>query len=331
MILYIIFGVLFCVYQADVLVYTAIACIAIISNYFWPEPGSPRYAYKYPSALIAPLDLTKDDQALTKSTAQNANGGQTHKPRNSMSSRSSGDWAITTGKGGPSIQGLASSSIASSDKSFSSSSSHSLGAVCADPIPGATTQATLQSVPSNGAEEAEQQLPVSINLPNNGQPGTPRTPGHPSGYNLRIRHSGTESRVSDSAATNMQGGTTAPHTPSMRAKDSLQAFAAANLGKRVMAATKDTQISQPCGSSLDNGTALLPESLVKQYDQYPLVLVQLPMYNEEAHCEVVIERACHMAWPRDRVIIQVGTNLWSWNNREQWYNINSRSGTTQQQ
>ncbi|WIA17795.1 hypothetical protein OEZ85_009307 [Tetradesmus obliquus] len=28
------------------------------------------------------------------------------------------------------------------------------------------------------------------------------------------------------------------------------------------------------------------------------------MYNEEAHCEVVIERACNMIWPRDRIIIQ---------------------------
>jgi hypothetical protein len=35
------------------------------------------------------------------------------------------------------------------------------------------------------------------------------------------------------------------------------------------------------------------------------VLLQLPMYNEEAHCEVVIERACNIIWPRERIIIQV--------------------------
>ncbi|KAI8476260.1 MAG: nucleotide-diphospho-sugar transferase [Monoraphidium minutum] len=29
------------------------------------------------------------------------------------------------------------------------------------------------------------------------------------------------------------------------------------------------------------------------------------MYNEEAHCEVVVERACRMEWPRDRVLIQI--------------------------
>jgi hypothetical protein len=50
---------------------------------------------------------------------------------------------------------------------------------------------------------------------------------------------------------------------------------------------------------------LLPASLVKQYGYFPLVLVQLPMYNEEAHCEVVIERACNMVWPQHRVLIQV--------------------------
>jgi hypothetical protein len=50
---------------------------------------------------------------------------------------------------------------------------------------------------------------------------------------------------------------------------------------------------------------LLPASLVRQYGYYPMVLVQLPMYNEEAHCEAVIERACNMVWPLHRVIIQV--------------------------
>lgn len=50
---------------------------------------------------------------------------------------------------------------------------------------------------------------------------------------------------------------------------------------------------------------LLPSSLVQQYGYLPLVLVQLPMYNEAAHCDVVIERACNMAWPKHRVIIQV--------------------------
>lgn len=63
----------------------------------------------------------------------------------------------------------------------------------------------------------------------------------------------------------------------------------------------------PCSALFEpqRQRVLLPASLVRQYGYYPLVLVQLPMYNEEAHCEVVIERACNMVWPHHRVIIQV--------------------------
>jgi hypothetical protein len=35
-------------------------------------------------------------------------------------------------------------------------------------------------------------------------------------------------------------------------------------------------------------------------------LVQLPMYNEDVHCERVIRCACRIAWPRDKLLIQVG-------------------------
>jgi hypothetical protein len=80
---------------------------------------------------------------------------------------------------------------------------------------------------------------------------------------------------------------------------------------------KDVHVSLPLklpstrsfSSSVGSGPYLLPKSLVDQYPLYPLVLVQLPMYNEEAHCEVVIERACRMEWPRDRVIIQARTSV----------------------
>jgi len=46
-------------------------------------------------------------------------------------------------------------------------------------------------------------------------------------------------------------------------------------------------------------------SLVSQYTSYPLVLIQVPMYNEDAHCEAVVERVCQMAWPRNRVLFQI--------------------------
>ena len=38
---------------------------------------------------------------------------------------------------------------------------------------------------------------------------------------------------------------------------------------------------------------------------YPLVAIQLPMFNEIECCESVIECACNMNWPKTRLIIQV--------------------------
>lgn len=40
-------------------------------------------------------------------------------------------------------------------------------------------------------------------------------------------------------------------------------------------------------------------------EAFPKVLIQLPMFNEEAHCDLIIERCCQIKWPRDRVLIQV--------------------------
>ncbi|EFJ52943.1 hypothetical protein VOLCADRAFT_115867 [Volvox carteri f. nagariensis] len=37
----------------------------------------------------------------------------------------------------------------------------------------------------------------------------------------------------------------------------------------------------------------------------PKVLIQLPMYNEEAHAASIIEACCRMKYPRDRLLIQV--------------------------
>jgi cellulose synthase/poly-beta-1,6-N-acetylglucosamine synthase-like glycosyltransferase len=43
----------------------------------------------------------------------------------------------------------------------------------------------------------------------------------------------------------------------------------------------------------------------KELPQYPLCLIQIPMYNEETFCELIIERCCKVKWPRDRLLIQV--------------------------
>lgn len=100
-----------------------------------------------------------------------------------------------------------------------------------------------------------------------------------------------------------------------RTKQSLAAVAAANkaLGRRVSGSGGGAATA--LHQAVDTGT-LLPQSLVSRYEKlpggYPLVLVQLPMFNEEAHCEVVIERACRMEWPRDKVVIQVGRGRPCW-------------------
>ena len=39
--------------------------------------------------------------------------------------------------------------------------------------------------------------------------------------------------------------------------------------------------------------------------QYPKCLIQIPMYNEETFCELIIERCCKVKWPADRLLIQV--------------------------
>ncbi|KAK9837515.1 hypothetical protein WJX81_008081 [Elliptochloris bilobata] len=38
---------------------------------------------------------------------------------------------------------------------------------------------------------------------------------------------------------------------------------------------------------------------------YPRVAVQLPMFNEKAVCQAIIDSACEMAWPRERFCVQV--------------------------
>jgi hypothetical protein len=53
--------------------------------------------------------------------------------------------------------------------------------------------------------------------------------------------------------------------------------------------------------------------LTRLYEgEFPKVLIQLPMYNEDAHCDLIIERCCKIAWPNHRLLIQVGVWVWVW-------------------
>lgn len=38
---------------------------------------------------------------------------------------------------------------------------------------------------------------------------------------------------------------------------------------------------------------------------YPNVAVQLPMFNERAVCQAVIDHTCQLRWPRNKLTIQV--------------------------
>lgn len=42
---------------------------------------------------------------------------------------------------------------------------------------------------------------------------------------------------------------------------------------------------------------------------YPKVAVQLPMFNEKAVCQAIIDSACELAWPRERFCVQVSTQF----------------------
>lgn len=37
----------------------------------------------------------------------------------------------------------------------------------------------------------------------------------------------------------------------------------------------------------------------------PKVLIQLPMFNEDAHCQMIVKHCCAINWPVDRMLIQV--------------------------
>lgn len=42
---------------------------------------------------------------------------------------------------------------------------------------------------------------------------------------------------------------------------------------------------------------------------YPKVAVQLPMFNERAVCQAIIDAACELQWPAQRLKIQVTMQL----------------------
>ena len=55
--------------------------------------------------------------------------------------------------------------------------------------------------------------------------------------------------------------------------------------------------------------AFRPQALpdvVLDWQHYPMVAIQLPMFNERAVCQAIIDSACEQHWPASRLKIQVG-------------------------
>eukprot|EP01038_Epipyxis_sp_PR26KG_P010111 gene10111-13589_t len=48
-----------------------------------------------------------------------------------------------------------------------------------------------------------------------------------------------------------------------------------------------------------------PDYMKLKHDLYSKVVVQLPMFNEEAYCKQIIRNACAIDWPKDKLLIQV--------------------------
>lgn len=45
--------------------------------------------------------------------------------------------------------------------------------------------------------------------------------------------------------------------------------------------------------------------LLPMYDTFPMVVVQVPMYNERAYAERIITKCCGISWPKGRMVVQV--------------------------
>ncbi|GAX75300.1 hypothetical protein CEUSTIGMA_g2745.t1 [Chlamydomonas eustigma] len=73
-------------------------------------------------------------------------------------------------------------------------------------------------------------------------------------------------------------------------------------GDTLMEDGEGLEDAKPCmklpGPETVPGLPVNPES-------WPKVLIQLPMYNEAAHCDLIVQRCCRIRWPLEKLLIQV--------------------------
>ena len=172
-------------------------------------------------------------------------------------------------------------------------------------------QESLQQHQEQGQTQQQQQ-PQELVCQLQSQASLPAVP-HATASTLRYRQVGSDDGSNTPSAGHSGSPSSSRQLPQLQPRCLLEppgscSNSLAGSPKKRQAAWNEPGGCPPPSSAVfepDRQRVLLPASLVQQYGYFPLVLVQLPMYNEEAHCEVVIERACNMLWPRHRVIIQV--------------------------
>lgn len=66
--------------------------------------------------------------------------------------------------------------------------------------------------------------------------------------------------------------------------------------------------SEVTGRRPENRFKFTPLPDPNQYPQeYPKVAIQLPMFNERAVCQAIIDAACELSWPSESLMVQVWT------------------------
>lgn len=321
MIWYLGFTGMFLLYQLDVIGYSLVALAAKVKELWDPEPGHPWYWWWYKDSLVSPPEC--DDQGYkvsattqpSSATALDAadddgrlcDGKEAASTRDpSKISPTRGMWQIPTAAR-VSVSSISSSYLAGSSGAYSTSVVSDCSASAAGSSHPSTPQAGQLGTPKATLQRLmeEQQRPQSqletvYSMQLLHEQSLPSSP-HMSSRGLRYRGADDDEQQQQQQCA---------------AQDSLQDSQEKQQQQQMLwTSSAHDAVDIPVGGDPPASSAVLapdkslklPASLVSLYDYFPVVLVQLPMYNEEAHCEVVIERACQLIWPRDRIIIQVGS------------------------
>ena len=297
MIWYLTFTGMFALYQLDVAVYALIALIAKLREIIWPEPGNPWHSRWHKPIFVEPAVC--DDKGFQLSAMAAAALEKSSKTAAGSPAAITATWHIST-QARVSMSSMRSSTTGSSTASAASGSDCS-GSAASGSQPGTPPAADLS--PQSALQRLFAQLPSQSQLATVYSEQIPSSPEaattpHVSAKGLRLRAGGSDDGD--------KGASTAPghvgytiHASSPASRPGANWWASvpeAELQSYSRSQPQLTEVPPPSSAVMTGQGCLLPASLVSQYNYFPMVLVQLPMYNEEAHCEVVIERACNIIW-----------------------------------